>query len=110
MTEWEPSGAGLYLPANAVRALGELDIEPAGAARAGPCEPYRRPPQVEASVSDELARQSKLVRLGRLTVGLRDTRNEAKAVIVRGMPPGAGRPRSSRVWAAAPFRGRSPRG
>jgi 2-polyprenyl-6-methoxyphenol hydroxylase-like FAD-dependent oxidoreductase len=36
VTEWEPSGAGLYLPANAVRALHELGIEPAAAARANP--------------------------------------------------------------------------
>jgi 2-polyprenyl-6-methoxyphenol hydroxylase-like FAD-dependent oxidoreductase len=34
--EWEPSGAGLYLPANAVRALQELGIGPAAAARANP--------------------------------------------------------------------------
>jgi 2-polyprenyl-6-methoxyphenol hydroxylase-like FAD-dependent oxidoreductase len=33
-TEWQPSGAGLYLPANAVRALGELGVEPALRARA----------------------------------------------------------------------------
>lgn len=32
VTEWEPSGAGLYLPANAVRASHELGIEPAAAA------------------------------------------------------------------------------
>jgi 2-polyprenyl-6-methoxyphenol hydroxylase-like FAD-dependent oxidoreductase len=36
VTEWEPSGAGVYLPANAVRALHELGIEPAAAARANP--------------------------------------------------------------------------
>ena len=35
-TSWEPSGAGLYLPANAVRALGELGVGPALAARANP--------------------------------------------------------------------------
>jgi 2-polyprenyl-6-methoxyphenol hydroxylase-like FAD-dependent oxidoreductase len=29
--EWQPSGAGLYLPANAVRALHELGIDPAAA-------------------------------------------------------------------------------
>lgn len=34
VTHWEPSGAGLYLPGNAVRALDELGIEPAVAARA----------------------------------------------------------------------------
>jgi 2-polyprenyl-6-methoxyphenol hydroxylase-like FAD-dependent oxidoreductase len=33
-TEWQPSGGGLYLPANAVRALGELGVEPALRARA----------------------------------------------------------------------------
>ena len=33
-TSWEPIGAGLYLPANAVRALHELGIGPALAARA----------------------------------------------------------------------------
>lgn len=31
MAEWQPIGAGLYLPANAVRALGELGIAPASA-------------------------------------------------------------------------------
>jgi 2-polyprenyl-6-methoxyphenol hydroxylase-like FAD-dependent oxidoreductase len=35
-TSWEPSGAGLYLPANAVRALRELGIGPALAAGANP--------------------------------------------------------------------------
>jgi FAD-dependent urate hydroxylase len=35
-TEWEHEGAGLYLPANAVRALGELGIGSAVAARANP--------------------------------------------------------------------------
>jgi 2-polyprenyl-6-methoxyphenol hydroxylase-like FAD-dependent oxidoreductase len=35
-TEWTPSGAGLYLPANAVRALNELGIGPALTARANP--------------------------------------------------------------------------
>lgn len=36
MTEWQPTGAGLYLPANAVRALNELGIGSALAARANP--------------------------------------------------------------------------
>ena len=35
-TVWEATGAGLYLPANAVRALQELGIGPALAARANP--------------------------------------------------------------------------
>ena len=35
VAEWQPIGAGLYLPANAVRALQELGIAPA-AARANP--------------------------------------------------------------------------
>jgi 2-polyprenyl-6-methoxyphenol hydroxylase-like FAD-dependent oxidoreductase len=35
-TEWRPSGAGLYLPANAVRALGELGVGPALRERANP--------------------------------------------------------------------------
>jgi 2-polyprenyl-6-methoxyphenol hydroxylase-like FAD-dependent oxidoreductase len=35
-TEWEPTGAGLYLPGNAVRGLGELGVGPAVAARANP--------------------------------------------------------------------------
>jgi 2-polyprenyl-6-methoxyphenol hydroxylase-like FAD-dependent oxidoreductase len=33
-TEWEPAGTGLYLPANAVRALGELGVAAAVEARA----------------------------------------------------------------------------
>ncbi len=33
-TEWEPAGAGLYLPANAVRALGELGVTAAVETRA----------------------------------------------------------------------------
>jgi 2-polyprenyl-6-methoxyphenol hydroxylase-like FAD-dependent oxidoreductase len=41
VTEWEPSGAGLYLPANAVRALHELGIDPAAAARANPIRRQR---------------------------------------------------------------------
>ena len=43
-TDWEPSGTGLYLPANAVRALHELGI---GAGRHRPREPDRAaaPPQ-----------------------------------------------------------------
>jgi 2-polyprenyl-6-methoxyphenol hydroxylase-like FAD-dependent oxidoreductase len=36
VTEWEPTGAALYLPGNAVRGLGELGIGPAVAARANP--------------------------------------------------------------------------
>ena len=36
VTEWEPTGTGLYLPGNAVRGLGELGIGPAVAARANP--------------------------------------------------------------------------
>jgi 2-polyprenyl-6-methoxyphenol hydroxylase-like FAD-dependent oxidoreductase len=36
MTEWQPSGAGLYLPGNAGRALYELGVGPAVAARANP--------------------------------------------------------------------------
>ena len=36
VTHWESSGAGLYLPGNAVRALDELGIEPAVTARANP--------------------------------------------------------------------------
>ena len=35
-TEWQPSGAGLYLPANAVRALHELGVGADVAARANP--------------------------------------------------------------------------
>jgi 2-polyprenyl-6-methoxyphenol hydroxylase-like FAD-dependent oxidoreductase len=35
-TEWQPGGAGLYLPGNAVRALGELGIGSDLAARANP--------------------------------------------------------------------------
>jgi 2-polyprenyl-6-methoxyphenol hydroxylase-like FAD-dependent oxidoreductase len=41
MTDWQPSGAGLYLPANAVRALSELGIGPAVAARAHPIRRQR---------------------------------------------------------------------
>jgi 2-polyprenyl-6-methoxyphenol hydroxylase-like FAD-dependent oxidoreductase len=41
MTDWQPSGAGLYLPANAVRALSELGIGPAVAARANPIRRQR---------------------------------------------------------------------
>ena len=36
VTEWDPTGTGLYLPGNAVRGLGELGIGPAVAARANP--------------------------------------------------------------------------
>jgi 2-polyprenyl-6-methoxyphenol hydroxylase-like FAD-dependent oxidoreductase len=36
VNEWEPSGAGLYLPGNAVRALHELGVGAAVAARANP--------------------------------------------------------------------------
>ena len=36
VTKWEPGGAGLYLPGNAVRALGELGIGPALSAAANP--------------------------------------------------------------------------
>jgi 2-polyprenyl-6-methoxyphenol hydroxylase-like FAD-dependent oxidoreductase len=36
VTEWQPSGAGLYLPANTVRALHELGIGPAVARHANP--------------------------------------------------------------------------
>jgi 2-polyprenyl-6-methoxyphenol hydroxylase-like FAD-dependent oxidoreductase len=39
--EWEPRGAGLYLPANAVRALHELGIEPAAGAGANPIRRQR---------------------------------------------------------------------
>ena len=35
-TDWQPSGTGLYLPANAVRALHELGIVPAATAYANP--------------------------------------------------------------------------
>ncbi|TCO19659.1 2-polyprenyl-6-methoxyphenol hydroxylase-like FAD-dependent oxidoreductase [Kribbella steppae] len=35
-TDWQPSGTGLYLPANAVRALHELGIGPAATAHANP--------------------------------------------------------------------------
>ena len=41
LPEWEPTGAGLYLPGNAVRALGELGIGPALAVRATPIERQR---------------------------------------------------------------------
>ncbi len=41
MTEWQPSGAGLYLPANAVRALGELGVGTELAAHANPIERQR---------------------------------------------------------------------
>jgi 2-polyprenyl-6-methoxyphenol hydroxylase-like FAD-dependent oxidoreductase len=34
--EWQPSGAGLYLPGNAIRALAELGVGPTVAARANP--------------------------------------------------------------------------
>ena len=40
-TEWEASGAGLYLPGNAVRALDELGVGPALAARANPIRRQR---------------------------------------------------------------------
>jgi 2-polyprenyl-6-methoxyphenol hydroxylase-like FAD-dependent oxidoreductase len=36
VTEWQPSGTGLCLPANAVRALHELGIGSGAAARANP--------------------------------------------------------------------------
>jgi 2-polyprenyl-6-methoxyphenol hydroxylase-like FAD-dependent oxidoreductase len=36
VSEWQPSGAGLYLPGNAGRALQELGVGPAVAARANP--------------------------------------------------------------------------
>ena len=36
VTKWEQGGAGLYLPGNAVRALGELGIGPAVSAAANP--------------------------------------------------------------------------
>jgi 2-polyprenyl-6-methoxyphenol hydroxylase-like FAD-dependent oxidoreductase len=36
VTEWQPTGAGFYLPGNAVRALGDLGIGSAVAARANP--------------------------------------------------------------------------
>jgi len=39
--EWPTAGAGLYLPGNAVRALGELGVGPAVAARANPIERQR---------------------------------------------------------------------
>jgi flavin-dependent dehydrogenase len=35
-TKWNPTGTGLYLPGNGVRALGELGVGPAVAARANP--------------------------------------------------------------------------
>ena len=38
MTQWQPSGAGLYLPGNAVRALHDLGIAPAAAG----ADPIRR--------------------------------------------------------------------
>ena len=38
LPSWQPSGAGLYLPGNAVRALGELGLGPAVEARAAPIE------------------------------------------------------------------------
>ena len=41
VSEWEPSGAGLYLPGNAVRALRELGIGPALAQRANPIRRQR---------------------------------------------------------------------
>ena len=41
MSEWEPSGAGLYLPGNAVRALRELGIGSALAQRANPIRRQR---------------------------------------------------------------------
>jgi 2-polyprenyl-6-methoxyphenol hydroxylase-like FAD-dependent oxidoreductase len=41
MREWDSAGAGLYLPGNAVRALGELGIGPALAARSTPIERQR---------------------------------------------------------------------
>ena len=41
MTEWQPIGAGLYLPANAVRALGELGVGTELAAHANPIERQR---------------------------------------------------------------------
>ncbi len=41
VTEWETTGAGLYLPGNAVRGLGDLGIGPAVAARANPIRRQR---------------------------------------------------------------------
>lgn len=41
VSEWQPTGAGLYLPGNAVRALGELGIGSAVAARANPIRRQR---------------------------------------------------------------------
>ena len=40
-TEWEPAGAGLFLPENAGRALRDLGVWPAVAARANPIERQR---------------------------------------------------------------------
>jgi hypothetical protein len=41
VSEWQPTGAGLYLPGNAVRALGKLGIGSAVAARANPIRRQR---------------------------------------------------------------------
>jgi 2-polyprenyl-6-methoxyphenol hydroxylase-like FAD-dependent oxidoreductase len=61
-SEWQPSGAGLYLPGNAVRALGELGLGPALAARANPIGRQR--------LLDQRGRPLAEIDLGRIWAGV----------------------------------------